>query len=204
MDDYKPNSYKSKENSPNSTHKKVEKVVIGPVKVQKKTEANKVRDLFISKDAGNLKNYAVMEVLVPALKKAISDIVKNGIEMILYGETSRERNRSSVGSISYNRYYDPRDREFSGYRPEPRARSSIYDYSNVSFTTKGDAEVVLSRLEDMLNDYPSVSVADFYELIEVTGEYTDNNYGWTNLRMADVIHARDGWIIRFPPIQALM
>ena len=97
-EEYKSNSHKSKEGQTETLteRKKVEKVVHGKVRTKPKSGISKVTDMFISEDAANVKSYIVMDVLVPAVKKAISDIVRDGIDMILYGE-SRGR-RSSVSS----------------------------------------------------------------------------------------------------------
>ena len=62
---------------------------------------------------------------------------------------------------------------------------------------------MLTRMDEMIDTYGAVSVADFYEMVGITGEYTDNNYGWTDLRSAYVSRTRDGFIIRFPPSIAL-
>ena len=98
MEQYGPNSHKSKEAQKEgaaSSDKKVEKVISGSAKPKKKGEMQKFADVFISEDVGNVKSYILMDVLVPAIKKAISDIVTNGIDMILYGETGRTRKASS-------------------------------------------------------------------------------------------------------------
>ena len=81
MEEYKSNSYKSKENKP--PEKNVKKVVSGSAKVKKKSDLSKVKDAFISEDAHNVTSYILMDVLIPAVKKAVSDIVTNGIDMIL-------------------------------------------------------------------------------------------------------------------------
>ena len=73
MAEYKSNSNRSKEQS---SDKKVEKVISGNAKVKKRSA--------LSDDIQNIKSYVVMDVLIPAAKKAISDIVTNGIDMILY------------------------------------------------------------------------------------------------------------------------
>ena len=73
--DYKPNSHKSKqEQNELVKDKKVDKVVKGTVKTKKK-KGTSIKDVFISEDAKNVKSYVFMDVLVPAVKKAISDIV---------------------------------------------------------------------------------------------------------------------------------
>ena len=85
MKEIAPNSHRYKEEQKaTASEKKIEKVVTGTVKTRKKPAAQKLTDIFISEDAANVKSYIFMDVLVPAIKKAISDIVTDGIEMILY------------------------------------------------------------------------------------------------------------------------
>ena len=86
-EEYPSNSNRAKNDKPAAPEKKVEAVVSGGAKTRKKSEAKKLADTFISEDAGNVKNYILVDVLIPAIKKAVCDIVTNGIEMILYGET---------------------------------------------------------------------------------------------------------------------
>ena len=107
MEEYKPNSHKSKEEQKDLVpEKRVEKVISGTVKPKKKSEMQKFADVFISEDVNNVKSYIVMDVLVPAIKKAISDIVTNGIDMILYGEAGKSKKNSTASKVSYQKYYD--------------------------------------------------------------------------------------------------
>ena len=88
MAEYQSNSHKSKaeraEIAKAAEEKKVKKVVSGKVKT-KKNDGRKLASMFISEDAADVKSYVIMDVLIPAIKKAISDIVTDGIDMILYG-----------------------------------------------------------------------------------------------------------------------
>lgn len=199
MEDYKPNSYKYKEQQKQELieERKVQKVVSGPVKIKKKSGVTKFADVFISEDASNVKSYILMDVLVPAIKKAVSDIVKDGIDMILYGESGRSK-KSGVGSkVSYGSYYK-NDRDRDGYR---RSESrNIYNYDEIIFNTRGEAEMVLDQLDEIIERYSFAKVADLYDLagISMGGNYTANNYGWTNLQSAKVIPVRDGYLIKLP------
>lgn len=199
MDDYMPNSHRFKEEQKATSieKKKVEKVVTGVAKVKKKSEVSKLKDIFISEDASNVKSYIIMDVLVPAIKKAIADIVTNGIDMILYGETGHSKRSSNSSKISYRSYYDRRDDD----RRYDRDRSLVkqgYDYDDVIIETRGEADAVISRMDEIIDMYGRVSVADLYDLVGITGNYTDNNYGWTNLASAEPIRVRDGYIIKLP------
>ena len=79
MEDYKSNSDKARQEQ--QSEKKVEAVITGAAKTRKKGEMQKFADVFIAEDANNVKSYILMEVIVPAVKKAISDIVTTGIDI---------------------------------------------------------------------------------------------------------------------------
>lgn len=194
--DYKPNSHKYKEEQKNPTteRKKVEKVVTGKVKTKKKSEVSKFKDVFISEDVSNVKSYIVMDVLIPAAKKAISDIVRDGIDMILYGDTHRRSNSSGASYVSYRSYSD-RDRRND--RPSSRSRVG-YNYDDIILETRGEAEDVLDRMSELIDTYDVVSVADLYDLVGKSCNYTDNKYGWTNIRNAEPIRVRDGYLLKLP------
>ena len=198
LEDYKSNSHKSKaETKAQVPEKKVEKVVNGPVKVKKKNEVSKLKDVFISEDAANVKSYVVMDVIVPTVQKAIVDIVSDGIRMIFGQGRDSSRSRSSDGPVSYRSYYDKRDDDRRYGRSSSRTRGS-YSYDDIIFDSRGEAERVRERMEDLLDQYKLVTVADLYEMVDVPGEWTDNKYGWTSLRTAEVVRVRDGYMLKLP------
>lgn len=196
MAEYKPNSHKSKEDQKGTVpEKKVEKVITGTAKSKKKSEIQKVTDVFISEDVNNVKSYILLDVLVPAIKKAISDIVTNGIDMILYGETGKTKSNSNASKVSYRSYYDRENdrRDYSSARTK-----TGYNYDDITLDNRGEAEDVLSRMDELISTYGLVSVADLYDLVGITGNYTDNKYGWTDIRSAQVVRIRDGYLIKLP------
>lgn len=197
MEDFKPNSHKSKEVRKESKipEKKVEKVVSGNVKTKKKSDISKFADVFIAEDMDNVKSYIVSDVIIPTVKNTIADIVTNGLNMILFGETSRSSKRSTTSKISYSSYYNKRDDRRDHVRPQTRGG---YFYDDVILDSRGDAEEVLTNLEELIDVYGTASVADLGELVGITGEYTDNKYGWTDLRNASVERTRDGYRLKLP------
>lgn len=193
--DLKPNSFRSKEENKEETENRVEKVITGPVKTKKKSGFDKLKNEFISEDAKNIKSYVFGEVLIPAIKKAISDIVTDGIDILLYGESRGRTRRSPVDKISYRSYYDtgyhqPRDTRALSYSP--------YSYDDIILSTRGEAEEVLMRMDELMETYKLVRVADLYDLVGISGNYTDNKYGWTNIRNAEIVRVRDGYMIKMP------
>ena len=193
MEDYKSNSHASKEKEKNREEKKVEKIISGNAKAKKKSEFSKFADVFVSEDAGNVKSYILMDVLVRAVKKAISDIVTNGIDMLLYGETGVHKRNGASSKVSYRSYYDRSNRSSSSSRTR-----SGYSYDDIILDNRGEAEEVLSRMDEIVATYGTVSVADLYDLVGITGAYTDNKYGWTDIRSASVVRVRDGYMIKLP------
>lgn len=198
MEDYKPNSHKSKEES-KLPEKRAGKVVRGVVKTKKKTDIQKFKESFISEDLANIKTYILMDVLLPNIKSAISSIVKNGIDMLLYQEIGRDSNqkRATVSKVSYERYYDPRNDQ----KTSRSLRSSNYlDFDEIVFNSRGDAEAVLSAMDDIIERYGVVRVADLYDLAEVsTSNYAINKYGWTDIHTARVTPLREGgYVIQLP------
>ena len=198
MDDYKPNSNRYKEEQKNKAQapeKRVEKVVKGTAITRKKSGIRKFADEFIAEDAKNIKSYVLGEVLIPAVKKAISDIVTTGIDMILYGGSRPGGKRSTADRVSYRNYYDRDTRPAGGTRT---AMNSGYSYDDIVLATRGEAEEVLERMDELMQAYGLVRVADLYDLVGVTGQYTDNKYGWTSIRNAEVVRVRDGYLIKMP------
>ena len=189
MAEYKPNSNKYK----TEQRKKQEKVVQGKVRRKKKSEVRKWKDTFISEDAEDVTSYIVMDVIVPTIKNTILDVVS----MCLFGDTAkRSRNHNTV---SYNRDYSSASR--SGRTNRRNSERDPYDFDDIIFDSRGEAEDVLDHMEEIMASYNGiVTVADFYSLAGVTGTWTDNNYGWTNLSRATVRRTRDGYIINLPKV----
>lgn len=188
---YASNSIKSREQRTTTRiedkGKTVTKVVRGGVKVRKKSEVKKIANSIISEECKSIKEYAIYEVLVPVVKETISQLVKGSIDMLFWGEvrntTSRSRSGTNASRVSYRDYYDDRrDRDRDSRRRDP-----VYSYDDITFEYKEDAEEVLNRMDEIVEQYGAVSVSDLFELAGRTGNgYTDNNYGWTSLRSASV------------------
>ena len=196
MNEYQGNSHRSKEEASREAvpPKKVERVASG--KARRKNEVQKLADAFITEDVHSVKDYLIQEVLLPAAKKAISEMVSSGIDMLLYGEAKSKNRSRNESRVSYTKYYE-RERE-RDYDRGTRTRARGYDYDDIILDTRREAEEVLDRMQDLIDNYGMVSVADLYDLVGINGSYTDNKYGWTHLRSADVQRVRDGYLLKLP------
>lgn len=96
-------------------------------------------------------------------------------------------------------------------RPKKRNKVSYADYhskcretcdfgvNQVSFGSQKEAANVLHRLADILDQYGTVTVADFYDEAELNDPHRSNiYYGWKDLGDAYVVKVRSGWSISLP------
>lgn len=197
MAEYPNNSHTARQQSPEGsspTDKKLEKVVSGNTKTRKNSEMKKFANIFIPEDVDNVKSYIVTDVIIPGIKNAIADVVS----IVLFGDSGRLGGRSGKGSrASYQKYYDDRRDDRRDYG-RPRA-SAGFEYDDIIFESRGDADLVLDQLESAINTYGIASVADLYDLAGITcRSYTANKYGWTDIRTAKVIRTREGYILQLP------
>lgn len=198
MDDYKPNSYKFKEKQKalaSSEDKKIEKVVKGTVRTKKRSGLTKITDQLVSEDVNNVKSYILTDVFIPAVKKLVYDIITDGFSMILYGSTGAGKKKTIGSNVSYRQFYDRRDDDHRTLSTS----SSRFEYDDLIFDSRGEAEAVLNQMDVIIDTYGFVSVADLYDLADLSAPYTSNKYGWTNVSTADVARLRDGgYVIKLP------
>lgn len=74
----------------------------------------------------------------------------------------------------------------------------ILDVREVIFDSRKSAEEVLHQMDQILQIYELVTVADLYDLSGITPSFFDTCYGWTNLKTAEVVRVRAGYIINLP------
>ena len=166
-------------------------------------------DTFLNGTLKVVGAYILFDILIPAAKNTVFDIIKNGADMMLFGEGSRDRRHSRDGTIgtrvSYERYYD-RDRDRARYDDRRDSRDynrSSFHSDDVLLPSREAANDVLDAMQDILDKYNAISVSDFLELVNLPDEYTDRGFGWTNLSRAEVQRVRDGYIIDLPSPRAL-
>lgn len=177
----------------------------GNVVKKKRTVVDKFKESFLG-ESENLGDYIMYDVLVPAFRDTVSDLGFGLIERLVGGGRSRPGRSSFVRDrgrsyVSYNSR--DRDRGRDDRRDLDRETRSRHDFDKVVFTHKWEAEEVLAHLVEMVVEYGEATVRSFYELSNIESEYTDDRYGWTNLRDAYVTRTRNGFIIVFPQTRPL-
>lgn len=168
---------------------KMEKVIEGEVVKRKRPLGRQLSDIFLAEDWDTVKQYIVWDVIIPGIKYTFV----NALEMMILGETRGGGNGKYRDYTSYSRNNNKTNRR--DFTDNNRSKP---DYRDYTFQTRRDAEEVLAALRDRIREYGSSSVADFYDAVGQSTEYTENRYGWTNLDKASVRPCRDGYYIDLP------
>lgn len=190
--------------------RKVEKVVQSEVVRRKKPLGKRMADTFIGGDAKSVWAFVAVDVLVPAAKDMLADAVSQGIERMIYGEaqsTSRRTGRKpNEPYINYSRFSKSPSRRGTGDRPRNemshRARAS-HNFDEIILATRVEADEVLDRLYDLISKYETATVADLYDLVGISGSYTDDKWGWFDLRGGGVTRVRNGYLLDLPKPEPL-
>jgi len=208
MDNYPSNSRTTKPAAEET--KKVESVVTGEVTRRKKPLGKRFAETFVGGDLNTVAGYVVFDVLIPAAKDMVADAFSQGIDRMLFGEvrgSSRSRSSRPAGTngyVSYNRMSSNKPtgsglNEFS----RRESRRSSHDFDEIILATRAEAEEVIDRMFDLVNQYQQATVADLLELVGVTSNHVDHKWGWTDIRGAGVTKIRDGYLLDLPRPEAI-
>lgn len=197
--------YQSNSKTSKVEPKKLNKIVNGRVSKQKKPLTKKFLETFVTDDIKNVKSNIIEGILIPVAKDTVLDIFqglmdagRSAIEIALLGEvnprrSSRNRYRDGKSHVSYDKCSYDRDSRISTSRSRTR-----HDFDDIVFDSRGEAEEVRDCLVDLIAQYNEVTVDSLYELVGITGDYTDRDWGWKNLSSSSISRVRDGYVLNLP------
>lgn len=192
--------------------KNIEAIVTGEVVRRKRPVGKRLIETFLGDSARNVVKHVLMEVLLPAAKDMVADAVSQGVERLIFGEARSTSRRTGArpggpsGYVSYNRFsgsnssLPPRREENRNL--SNRARSQ-HEFDEIVLATRVEAEAVIDRLFDLIDRYGMASLSDLYSLVGVTAKFTDEAWGWTDIRGARIVRIRDGYLLDLPKPEEL-
>lgn len=206
MEDLKPNSNKYKNdllgNESTQNREKLKPVVKkGNVVSTKKPLGQKFKDSFMGEDAKEVKEYLFFDIVIPGIKNAFMST----LNMLLFGEPYYDRNRndrryrdrSSV--YSYNDIY--RNSRDSDRRKTRRDKNKYYeeddriDYRHIVLNERDDAEEVIFQMRERIRKAGYVTIAELFDLVDIPGNFNDNNWGWDDERDITLRRISSGYLI---------
>lgn len=193
---------KNQQTTPEEKH--IEKIITGKVVSKPKSGFKKFIGKFVESDARSIGEHVQDEIIVPMIKDTIVNAVQRSIEIFMYGGSAAPKKnsrfgRSLISKVSYEDYYDNRVRQ-------NKVRSRVaqgYDYDDIILESRGDAQLVLDQLDDLIERYGFVSVADLCSAVGMPFNFTAQKFGWNNIRSARIQNVHGGWLIKMPKAEAL-
>lgn len=185
--------------------KKLERVVEGEVVYRKKSVTTRFKQAFLGGGDRSILEFVIQDVFIPGVKDMLFEGQQRAAEQFFYGESSVSRRVRSGdprrGPINYNA------RASRSRAPEPQVISSRararHDFGEVIIGSRPEAEAVLEQMFAALDTYDAVTVSDLYELLGQSSQFTDRNWGWTDLRGSDIRPIREGYLLILPPTESL-
>lgn len=179
--------------------KKEEPKPVAKGKLKKPSIKERLTDSFLAANGEDIKERVIFDWVIPGVKNILEDIV----HMLLFGDKPdpriiRSRGESKIGGIPYNKYYNDDRRRKDEYIPRSRSRDP-----EVIFTTRSEAEDVLTRLFDIVSTYGRATVKDLYSMSDMPTDFAMSNWGWRNLTGSSVIEVRGGYLLKLPKTEEL-
>lgn len=199
----------------------LEQVTTGKVIVKKAGLGKKLRAAFTGEDGRSVATHVLWDVVIPAAKDLLYDAGQEALGRSLGIDTRGGRrgggpiNYNSIGStlaskVNYNRpafMTDPRDRQAPQQQAKagPPGRNVTHGgvtIDDIILATRVEADEVIGRMYNLVERYGRVTIADLFDLVGVTGQYTDENFGWVDLTGARPHRDGQGYRLNLPrPIQ---
>lgn len=212
---HRPPTRKVLEEAPAEEQKNIEKVVTGAVQKRKQPLGKRVKAAFLDGSTESVKDYIILDLVIPNIKDLIADVVSGGIERMVFGEgggrgrSSHRRHGGGGGGGSRFDYAGVARGPIQQYRGRDEPRNQLsrrarmsHTFDEIEFSSRTDAETVLTQMFDLLDRFEVVTVADFYGLTGNTPDFTDHNWGWTDIRGTLPRRIRGGgFILDLPPTE---
>lgn len=155
---------------------------VAKAKTREQRLSKKLRDSFVPEDINDVKTYLIFDTIIPHVKDTILDLINMAFYGESYGGRSKRRGYYTNERTSYSSYYkSDKDRE---QRRERSRRST--DIPEIIVSSRMEGQDVLEEMNNLIDEYDQVSVADLNEIVGITGQYTDENFGWFDISSARV------------------
>lgn len=180
-------------------------------RISKEPIGAKLKRIFLSDDINSVGEFIFIDVFVPAIKDLIVNIVENTVNVAFFGNSSRRpyvvgrgspANSQARASVYWNSSIG-QGRPYIDQTQQKQIRAAN-NFRDIVYDSKNGAEAVLNDMYGLITQYGRATIADLYSLSGISSNnYTNNDYGWTNLQGSQVSRSREGYVLDLPKPQFL-
>jgi len=152
--------------------------------------------------------YLITDTIIPNGKHLFSEFVSRGLNMLLFKNDSGVNDPyGGYGSNLYTNYnksygspsFTSLTSAIAGLPGIPQQQLNAGGIDNLVVRSYSEGQKVIKRINELVSSYGTISVYEVCKLINVTGKYTDYDWGWTDVRGATVVPYRGQYILKMPP-----
>ena len=154
------------------------------------------------------------DVIIPFVQDGLSGIFHDGIDLLIYGSKSGRRGRRDLFGNMKTRYDKIGRSSLSSGSILRRSYDKDDDEDDVEafddnlfvFATRGKAETVYNAMEDAIEMYGAISVADIYDLSGITNyksDFVDRTWGWTSMEDIKIRRRGGKYLLDLPKTENL-
>lgn len=152
--------------------------------------------------------YICTDVLGPALRDMLFESVTSGAQHMIYQDEearySRPASRGrSVGNHRTN-YNKVVNRSASRPEPERRVSRTSIQVDDIIIASRDEADEIIATLRAEQEQYEVARVSSLYSMAGITPTFTDEKWGWYDLRGATLRRVRDGFLLVLPEPEAIL
>lgn len=183
--------------------KKVERVVTGEVVRRKTPLGKRLANRLLPGNPENIWEYMVGDVIIPAMRDTVFEAFMGGFERMMFPDSDPPRRRlrpgpgPGYGYTAYHNQYTTVNKREERRAMSPRGRAN-HSFDEIILPHRAEAEEILYRLFDYIQQFDEASVADLYEMCGISSNFTDQKWGWTELPGAYVSRTTRGYLLNLP------
>lgn len=183
----------------------VKQIATGKVTVRKPPWYKRVARSMIADDAQSIGDFMLTDVLIPAARNLIRDLIVGGTDRALYGSARRSSRLGRERVSLRTRYEEMSDRGEPPRRMASRESRARHDFSEIVLDEREEAVEIIEYIMERIERYGQASVSDLYDACGVTGSFADQRWGWrgSSFNTADVRQHRGGWLLDLPAPEEL-
>ncbi len=207
---YSGSGDKPQEATPSLERKPVRNIINPGLVSNKKPLGRKIAETFGGENMKSVGEHVVTDVILPKLKEMLFDSLLEGGHRAIFGSdrASSGTNGDRTRGTNYGRMYVSPNKGYGGAAPSAQQQQQSNtrgpnDFRDYIIPSRGQAEEVIDNLLAVLDQYGTVSVHELKEMIGITGEFTDQKWGWKNLSQAGTTRDRDGYRLDLPKVVSL-